>query len=137
MGDNASALNGHETILLVEDEPQVLAIARQGLAIFGYTVITAANGREALKLISSPEQLHIDLLLTDVIMPDMNGRELDQAIREYLPELKTIFMSGYDADVIARRGIIQSRVNFICKPFFIDTLVRMIRKTLDRTAPPS
>ena len=115
--NNDFSLEGTETILLVEDEPQVLAIAKQGLSMHGYTVITASNGKEALKLLAS-EKVVIDLMLTDVIMPDMNGKELDRAIREHLPGLRTIFMSGYTADVIARRGIIESKVNFISKTVF-------------------
>ncbi len=125
-------LKGRETILLVEDNDQVRNLAREILKRQGYTILEARDGREALALATSREgPLH--LLLTDVVLPGMNGRELyDEAVRLH-PELRVLYMSGYSEDVIAHRGVLDEGVRFIQKPFSVQGLAARIREALERT----
>ena len=121
---------GRETILLVEDEPAVLHSTAQMIETLGYGVWKAGAPAEALRRVrESKGQIH--LLVTDVVMPGMNGRDLAQQIRALLPELKCLFMSGYTADVIARNGVLEKGVHFIQKPFSRRDLAAKIRKALD------
>jgi len=120
---------GTETILLAEDNDQVRDLTRVMLERQGYEVMAAANGREALRVL----QKHggpIDLLLTDVIMPDMNGRELFSAASRLQPGLKVLFMSGYTADVIAHHGVLEKEVHFIQKPFTLNALTTKVHEVL-------
>ena len=123
--------DGHETILLVEDEPTVLRVTTLMLKSRGYTVLAASNPAEAIAL-SQQHAGHIHLLLSDVIMPEMNGGTLAQILQQRYPGLRCLFMSGYTADVIAQRGMLNNNVNFIHKPFSRDGLVTTIREILDR-----
>jgi PAS domain S-box-containing protein len=107
---------GHQTILLVEDEPTILTITTAMLKRLGYRVLAAANPAEAIGIAGKKTQ-DIDLLLTDVVMPGMNGRDLHKHLRSFQPHLKTLFMSGYTADIIAHRGVPDEGVAFIEKPF--------------------
>ena len=126
---------GHESILLVEDEPAILKITGQILEGLGYTVRKALSPAEAIRL-ATEQGSEIDLLLTDVVMPEMNGRDLAQKILKIQPKLKCLFMSGYTADVIARNGVLDKGVHFIEKPFTKQTLALQIRQALD-SPPPS
>lgn len=121
---------GHgETILVVEDEPATLKLTKRILSGLGYTVIDASTTKQALDF-AKENQGEIQVLLTDVIMPEMNGRELATAIRALCPKLKVLFMSGYTADIIARQGVLPAGVNFIQKPFTKKDLANEIREVL-------
>jgi two-component system, chemotaxis family, CheB/CheR fusion protein len=123
-------INGDETILLVEDTEQVRHLAYKVLIRRGYNVIVAKNGKEAIELMNSFEK-PIHLLLTDVIMPGMNGRELFiHAIKQY-PNMKVLFMSGYAGDVISSSGVLENEINFIQKPFKIKVFTTKVRQILD------
>lgn len=125
----AAALEGSETILLVEDDEQARRLARAMLERHGYTVLAAEDGRVALALADKHEgALH--LLLTDVILPGMNGRDLAARIAEKRPDLKVLFMSGYTDNVIVHHGVLEQGVNFIQKPFTINDLAVKIRDVL-------
>ena len=121
-----------ETILVVEDEAPVLAIARTVLENEGYTVLTTDTPSKAICL-AGQHAGRIHLLLTDVIMPEMNGRELASRLQEILPEMKILFMSGYTADVIAYHGVLNPGVHFIQKPFSSRNLATKVREVLDET----
>lgn len=121
---------GTETILLVEDEDAVRQLAKRMLRGLGYTVLTARNGREALEL-ASTDPSRIDLVLTDVVMPTMSGRQLAEAITTRRPGVKVVYMSGYTDDVIIRKGLDDPGVSFIEKPFTMTSLAARIRQRLD------
>ncbi|MGE0453273.1 MAG: GAF domain-containing protein [Vicinamibacteria bacterium] len=121
---------GSETVLLVEDESALLEIAREALQDLGYRVHAASSAAEALGLASrQPEPIH--LLLTDVVMPEVNGRELADSLRAQRPGLRCLFMSGYPADVIATRGVLEAGVNLLQKPYTAKQLAEAVRKVLD------
>jgi CheY-like chemotaxis protein len=121
---------GVETILLVEDEPGLRKLASEMLLKQGYRVVEANDGPEALRVWNQNPDL-VDLLLTDVVMPQMSGRELAEQLRAMRPELRVLYMSGYTHDVIARHGVLDSETAFLQKPFTPDTLGRKIRTLLD------
>lgn len=123
-------VHGTETILLVEDEEMLRKLAHQTLSIYGYQVIEASNGDEALSLFSQHEG-SIHLLLTDVIMPGMSGREVASRLLESRPGIGVLFMSGYTDDAIVHQGVLNQSANFIQKPFAPDSLVRKVRQVLD------
>ncbi|MBI9075237.1 MAG: PAS domain S-box protein [Desulfatibacillum sp.] len=131
-GLQAPAIPGTETIMLVEDEPAILHMSRMMLERLGYTVLAASTTREAIRL-AEEDASPIHLLMTDVVMPEMNGRDLAKQLVEFNPNLKCLFMSGYTADVIARRGILDEGVHFIQKPFTKHNLAIKIRDVLDAT----
>lgn len=121
---------GHETILLVEDERAILALAQSMLQRLGYTVIAAATPGEAIRLADShPEP--IDLLLTDIVMPEMNGRDLVLLLTRRYPGLKHLYMSGYAADLISPDDLMREGKNFIQKPFGMQELAAKVRLALD------
>ena len=126
-----------QLILLVEDEAEVLSLVRSILETRGYRVITAADAEEAMKIAGSPEA-GIDLLLTDIRLPGMNGIELQRRLEERYPGLKTLFMSAYASgsiDISTGNG---HKVNFISKPFIIEDLLEAVRKTIGTaTVPPA
>jgi two-component system, cell cycle sensor histidine kinase and response regulator CckA len=123
-------LQGTETVLLVEDNQQVRDLGYQALTVFGYRVLVAQDGEEALdKLSSYRETIH--LLLTDVIMPGMNGRELYEKAIEILPELRVLYMSGYTDNVIAHHGVLKEGVQLIQKPFSVVGLATKVREVLE------
>ena len=126
------AERGQETILLVEDEPMILDIATTMLDRQGYTVMAAATPGEAIRL-AREHAGEIHLLMTDVVMPEMNGRDLAKNLLSLYPNLKRLFMSGYTADVIAHHGVLDEGVQFIQKPFSVKTLAVKIREVLDET----
>jgi nitrogen-specific signal transduction histidine kinase/CheY-like chemotaxis protein len=122
---------GHgEVILVVEDEESILKIARRTLENLGYTVLTAQGPRHALNLVEGLRGA-VHLLVTDVVMPEMDGKELSNRLRETYPELITLFMSGYTANIIAHRGVLDEGVHFMQKPFSKESLAVKVRKALD------
>jgi len=127
---NSMDQKGSEIILLVEDNEQVRDVVRSILERHGYKVLSAENGNEALKLMTLPEE-PIDLLLTDVVMPDMNGKELYAKIAKDFPTLNVIYMSGYTDNVIVHHGVLDDGVQFIQKPFSAHSIVSKIREVLD------
>ncbi len=122
-------VGGKEAILVVEDNELVRVLAQQVLTKFGYTAYAAESPRQALALLANSD-LHIDMLLSDVVMPEMNGKELYQKIIADRPGLKVLYMSGHTENVIAHQGILDTDVPFIPKPFNVRTLLAEIRKVL-------
>ena len=120
---------GGETVLLVEDSEGLRELAQRLLARQGYTVIVASNAEEALRLFD--ENVAIDLVLTDVVMPGASGPTLAKQLMERRPGVKVIYMSGYSEDVITQHGVLQPGIAFLHKPFTSDTLGRKIRDVLD------
>jgi two-component system, cell cycle sensor histidine kinase and response regulator CckA len=127
------AARGNETILLVEDEEGVRRFVRQILEMQGYRVLEASDGLEGIR-VSEKHPGPVDLIVTDVIMPRKNGRELAQQVMRDRPGIKVIFMSGYTDDFIVREGLIEADTNFIQKPFAPSALNRLIRATLEPIA---
>jgi PAS domain S-box-containing protein len=129
--DDPELPQGTETILVVEDEETVRNIAIRMLTRLGYQIISAEDGPNALAII---EKLTtpIDLLLTDVIMPNMNGRELAERVRLKHPEMKILYTSGYTKDVIGHHGVLDEGLEFLAKPYTPWTLAAKVRKLLDR-----
>ena len=122
-------VEGHETILLVEDEPMILDMTKAMLKLQGHTVLAAASPAEALQLARDHDGA-VHVLMTDVIMPGMNGRDLADRLQTHLPGLRCLFMSGYTANVIAHHGVLDAGVHFIQKPFTAGELAAKIRETL-------
>jgi CheY-like chemotaxis protein len=121
---------GSETILVVEDEEAILSMTVLMLERLGYTVIAALNPAEALKAAkSNPQKIH--LLMTDVVMPGMNGRDLAKEMHKLFPKLKCLFMSGYTANTIAHHGVLDDGVQFLQKPFSMQDLAKKVRDVLD------
>lgn len=125
---------GSETILLVEDDSGVRNLVRHELVKTGYQVIEAKNGVEAC-LTATQQSYHVDLLLTDVVMPGMNGRELAQHLSVIKPNLRVLFMSGYLDDISVNSGMDPHRTTFLQKPFTPDLLLRTVRALLDSSTP--
>ena len=128
----ASEATGRDgaTILLVEDEPAILTLAKRSLEGQGYLILPATTPTEAIRL-AAEHPGEIDLLLTDVIMPEMNGRELADALTPTHPSMKVLFMSGYTSDVITGHGTPEGDSNFISKPFHLRDLTQKVREVLD------
>ena len=122
---------GYKTILLVEDELSILNMISTMLGHLGYTVLTAATPRDALKTAESYNGI-IDLLITDVIMPEMNGKELANKMIEIYPGLKRLYMSGYSANIIEAHGVLEEGIHFIQKPFSIKQLSGMVWDLLEK-----
>ncbi|MGD8451557.1 MAG: PocR ligand-binding domain-containing protein [Phycisphaerae bacterium] len=123
--------SGTETILICEDDLAVRELAACMLREAGYSVLAAPDAGKALKL-AADHPAEIDLLVTDVIMPDMNGRRLSDALRQVRPGLRTLFMSGYPSNVIAHHGVLEDDVEFLEKPFSRRLLLQRVREVLDR-----
>ena len=127
--ETALVTTGHETILLVEDEPMILEMTTVMLELQGYTVLPANSAGEAISLAREyADEIH--LLLTDVVMPEMNGRDLARNLLPLYPHLKRLFMSGYTANVIAHHGVLDEGVQFLQKPFTMQDLAAKIRAVL-------
>ena len=125
---------GRETILLVEDEEAILELGRGMLGELGYTVLAARTPGQAIETVEEHGG-RIDLLITDVVMPEMNGRELAGRLRALKPGMKCLFMSGYTADVIAHQGVLEEGIAFLAKPFSRAELAARVRAALETLAP--
>jgi len=121
---------GSGTILLLEDEEAVRRVTRKMLEISGYTVLEASNGREAID-ISEKHQGHIDLLLTDIVMPEISGLQAAESLVPHRPEMKVLFMSGHTENAIVHHGILDPEIAFIQKPFRLSDLLRKVQEVLD------
>jgi two-component system cell cycle sensor histidine kinase/response regulator CckA len=124
-------VGGSETVLLVEDEEPVRKITTLLLERLGYRVLKAENGQDALRLFEATRE-KIDLLMTDVVMPDLSGLKVAEALRAQDPGLRVLFQSGYTDDTVVRCGILHAEVAFLKKPFALDVLARKVREALDR-----
>jgi len=129
---SADRLHGTETVLVVEDMAAVRAVTCEMLKRFGFTVHDAADGATALHL-AAALGTPIDLLLTDVVIPDINGRALAARFQKLRPAMKVLFMSGYTDDAVVRHGILEEGIAYLQKPFTPKSLVLKVREVLDRT----
>ena len=127
--------HGQETILLVEDETNLRRLARQYLETQGYKILEAEDGAAALQIVDGYKST-IDLLLTDVIMPGMNGRELAEHITKLLPDLRVLYMSGYTEDAVGHDGTLDAGINLLQKPFSLPVLKDRVREVLDSEPIP-
>jgi two-component system cell cycle sensor histidine kinase/response regulator CckA len=125
---------GTETILVAEDEEPVRKLLVRALEKYGYKVLQAGDGLEGLQ-IALDYQGRIDLLLTDTIMPRMNGKQLADELKKSRSQVKVVFISGYTAEVLSQQGILDSKIRLIQKPFELDYLVKQVRKVLDEPRP--
>jgi CheY-like chemotaxis protein len=128
---NGRIPGGVETVLLVEDEGVVRCLARDILLQAGYTVLEAAGGHEALRLIQENPG-PVDLVVTDVVMPHMSGRELVQQLIQARPGIRVLLMSGYTDDAVVRHGILSAETEFLQKPFTASGFAQKVRDVLDR-----
>jgi two-component system cell cycle sensor histidine kinase/response regulator CckA len=124
------ALGGSETILLVEDQAEVLGVTRNTLVRHGYHVLEATSGAEALSILEKYDD-EVHLLLTDVVMAGMSGRDLAEQLVTRLPRLRVLYMSGYTDDTIVHHGVLEAGMAFIQKPFTVNVLLERIRGLLD------
>jgi CheY-like chemotaxis protein len=126
-------ISGKETILVVEDEEELLALVKDLLESHGHTVLCALAPSEALAAVETTK-VKIDILITDVVMPGMNGKELKERLEMIYPSLQTLFISGYTADIVAKRGVLEEGMYFLQKPFTTTALLKKIRSMiLDNT----
>lgn len=130
MSSPGGSLRGSETILVAEDEDGVRSLTREVLEKYGYTVLEAANGEDALR-VAEGHRGPLDLLLSDVVMPRMGGPELAQALLAKHPELRVLYMSGYTDHPMVRRGVVNAGVAFLQKPFTPTVLVARVREVLE------
>jgi CheY-like chemotaxis protein len=127
---------GSERILIVEDEGPLRSLISQGLREYGYTVLEAANGQEALAL-AARDQDRIRLLITDVVMPGMSGRIVAERFSALHPHARVLYLSGYTDDAVIRHGVLHEQVNFLQKPFSLDALTRKVSEVLSRNTAAS
>jgi two-component system cell cycle sensor histidine kinase/response regulator CckA len=135
----APTARGTETILLVEDDSAVRVAIRRMLEKTGYNVLVAADGAEALRLVASMDGRgqRIDLVFTDIVMPDQGGRILGERLAAHWPDIRVLYMSGYTDDEILRRGLIVPGAAFLEKPFTPQRLAEAVRHALDRDTGPA
>jgi len=122
---------GSETILVAEDDASLRRLVKSMLEEFGYTVIEAVDGADAIEKIRQNRDA-LQLLLLDVIMPNKNGREVYEEAKKLMPSVKTVFLSGYTADIVHKRGILDAGQEFISKPIAPNDLLKKIRDVLDK-----
>jgi two-component system, cell cycle sensor histidine kinase and response regulator CckA len=122
--------NGHETVLLVEDEPMLRELGQMVLEELGYRVLVAENGCDALRVVQETPDMPIDLLFTDVVMPKMGGRELAEKLRPIQPQAKVIFCSGYTEDAIIHSGSLEAGAFFLQKPYSVASIAQKVRNAL-------
>jgi CheY-like chemotaxis protein len=122
--------SGTETILVAEDNPQVRAVVAQSLRLFGYTVLVAESGEEALR-VAGEHGAEIDMLVTDLIMPRMGGVELASHLRSLMPELRVLFLSGYTEEAVTEKGVSGVEGAFLQKPVLPTELGAKVRELLD------
>jgi len=122
--------SGREKILIVEDDPSVRKFAVDALTSLGYKVSEAPNGQAALQLLKSKKN-KFDLIITDMVMPEMNGKEFADAVKKQHPNMKIIFASGYTNNYLSKNGALSEDIHFLPKPYYIHTLARAVRKVLD------
>ncbi len=122
---------GSETVLLVEDDESILQLGTIILKRFGYSVLEAQTPNQAIEIVQR-QTGPIHLLITDVVMPGMNGKDLRDKIAAMRPEIKVLFMSGYTADVIAHHGMLDPDIQFLQKPFSVNALASRVRETLEK-----
>ena len=125
------AAKGRETILLVEDEEAVRRMTKMILSQSGYTVLEASNGKEALAVAEGHRE-PIHLLLTDLVMPNLSGREVAERLTAVRSGLRVLFMSGYTEDVVVQQGVESATADFLHKPFSLASLTSKVREILDR-----
>lgn len=130
-----TALKGRGTILLVEDEPDILAIIRSVLEQEGFDIVSADNGNDAVELFEQCAD-RIILVISDIVLPGMNGVQLSRVIRVKKPDMKFVFISGYSPDTVSRYGISRQESNLIAKPFRIDEFLRMVHGAINGDATP-
>jgi len=128
--ESSPRVQGAETILLVEDEENVRSLALKILKKQGYRILSAADGKDALKLVES-HTVPLHLLVTDVVMPHVSGPELAEKLQAKFPGLKVLFMSGYTDDAVLRHGLIEAEMPFIQKPYTPQQLAQKVRQVLD------
>ncbi|MBA4349420.1 MAG: hypothetical protein C0415_05470, partial [Thermodesulfovibrio sp.] len=129
--EEAAKIEGTETILVAEDEGHVRKFTKETLEKFGYEVIVAADGDEAIEKFKENKD-KIQLLILDVIMPKRNGREVYEMIRKTSPDIKVIFVSGYPANIIQKKGIFEEGFNFLPKPIPPTMLLETVRRILNK-----
>lgn len=132
MTDSDPSITGNpasETILVVEDDPAVRFVTSRALGRFGYSVLTAVSGAEALRILKEVGDA-VDLVLTDIMMPDMNGVELSRLVHEAHPDIRVAFMSGYADEELLRQGLLAPKTQFIPKPFSPLELADRVRSIL-------
>jgi CheY-like chemotaxis protein len=120
---------GSETIIIAEDDPEIRDVAEEYLSRLGYRVLTCENGKSALD--ASIASGAVDLLVTDLIMPGINGKELATRMTTLHKELKVLYTSGYTADIIGRHGMLEPGVEFLPKPYVLSDLGRRVRECID------
>ena len=123
-------LRGNETILIVEDEELVRQLTSEALEALGYRVLEAGHPAEAMK-IGEEYQGAVQLLLTDVVLPQMDGKKLFDALSPLFPEMRVLYVSGYTENAIVHHGVLEPGVQFLQKPFTVDALARKVREILD------
>jgi CheY-like chemotaxis protein len=116
-------------VLLVEDDDQVRAVASQILTTHGYEVLAAREAGDALLQLAA-HRGPVQLLLTDIVMPGMNGRQLAEHVRQLRPDIRVLFTSGYAGDAIMQRGVVQANAAFLAKPYSADSLLRKVSEVL-------
>ena len=124
---------GKGTILVVDDTREIREVVRRVLSFAGYQVLTAEHGDDALRVLHDHDG-RVDLLLTDVVMPGLTGRELANRVHAGYPAVRVLFTSGYANDAIARHGVLAEGVQFIAKPYSLQALARKVREVLDAPA---
>lgn len=128
----AEDVRGSETVLIAEDNQAVRELAASILTEYGYSVVSASSGKECLQCLSEDDG-RFDLLLTDVVMPDINGKEVYGIVKAVYPKVKVLYMSGYTDDVIVHHGMLDDGVAFLQKPFSVQLLLSTVREVLDQS----